>query len=286
MKLDPMHPAAWVLDHVTDSGFHVHDLLAFTRASTLLTASRPGSDMVVLKAGFGSNHVLAQMDPDSRPAAYGFYWYAQMTEAERALTRQDFRYERDTTLAASGTPHVAALLEHGDGDHFDWYTMPLADGGNFRTFMVSPQAADHARGLAILADVATGLHALHQHGIVHRDVYQENILIHDGVGMITDLGAARRGTAARGPASRSPEVHWPPEYATTYDRATPAADVYSLAVLVHRYLCGDIPRLGPAELPDVPAALRPVLAASLATDPAQRPDMAALRDALRTAADR
>ncbi|MFE2728834.1 protein kinase [Kitasatospora sp. NPDC059327] len=283
MRLHPLHPAAWVLDHVRDAGFHVHDLLAFTRASTLIKASRPGHDPVVLKAGFGSNHVLAEMADDQRPAAYGFYWYAQMTAAERALTREDFRYERDTTTHAAGTPNVAGLIDHGDGDRFDWYTMPLAAGGNFRTFMTSPQGADHARGLTILADVATGLHSLHRLGIVHRDVYQENILIHDGAGMITDLGAARRGLAPRGPAGRSPEVHWPPEYATAYDKATPAADVFSLAVLIHRYLCADIPRLA-ATPTDLPAGLRPAVVAALATDPADRPGMAELRDALRVAA--
>ncbi|MFD9593089.1 protein kinase [Kitasatospora sp. NPDC059973] len=283
MELHPLHPAAWVLDHVREAGFHVSDLLAFTRASTLIKASQPGHEPVVLKAGFGSNHVLAEMDDDQRPAAYGFYWYAQMTAPERALTREDFRYERATTLHAAGTPNVAGLIDHGDGDRFDWYTMRLADGGNFRTFMQSPQGADQPRGLAILADVAAGLHSLHQLGIVHRDVYQENILIHDGEGMITDLGAARRGDTPRGPVSRSPEVHWPPEYATAYDRATPAADVFSLAVLVHRYLCADIPRFATTPAA-IPAQLRPVIVAALATDPADRPDMAELRDALQATA--
>ncbi|MFI6764173.1 hypothetical protein [Streptomyces sp. NPDC050355] len=64
----------------------MHDLLSFTRASTLVLVSRGGASPVVLKAGFGSNHVLAELDEDSRKAAYGFYWYAEMTEAERALT--------------------------------------------------------------------------------------------------------------------------------------------------------------------------------------------------------
>ncbi|MCX4751178.1 protein kinase [Kitasatospora sp. NBC_01287] len=283
MNLHPLHPAAWVLDQLSTDGWQVSDLLAFTRASTLVTAHRPGQQPVVLKAGFGSNHVLAELPADQRPAAYGFYWYAQMTDAERALAREDFRHEADLTRAAVGADHVVPLLDQGRGERFDWYTMPLCDGGNFRTFMASCKDTDE--GLDILADVADGLLTLHKRGIVHRDVYQENILIHQGRGLITDLGAARRLATERGPEHRSPEVHWPPEYITGYHQATAAADVFSLAVLIYRYLCADIPRLGGhANLTLIPAVLRTLVVAALADQPGDRPGMSDLASALRAAA--
>jgi serine/threonine-protein kinase len=287
MDLHPLHPAAWVLDQIRDAGWHVHDLLAFTRASTLILASRDSQPPVVLKAGFGSNHVLAELDADTRRAAYGFYWYAEMTERERALAREDFRHEAGITRTAAAE-HVVPLLDEGTTDRFDWYTMPYCPGGNFRPHLAAlPRrtSEDIAAGLDILADVAEGLRNLHERGIVHRDVYQENILIHEGRGLITDLGAARRTGTPRGPAARGPEVHWPPEYATSYDRATPAADVFSLAVLTYRFLCADIPRLG-GQPGAAPAALRPVIIAALATAPDNRPAMSELRDALRQAATR
>lgn len=288
MDLHPLHPAAWVLDQVRDTGWHVHDLLAFTRASTLILASRSEEPPVVLKAGFGSNHVLAELDNDTRRAAYGFYWYAELTEQERALTREDFRHEVAVTRDASAARNVVPLLEQGSTDRFDWYTMPYCSGGNFRPLLTSPPGANseaQSTGLGILADVADGLQALHEHGIVHRDVYQENILIRDGRGLITDLGAARRTGKRRGPAGRGPEVHWPPEYATAYDMATEAADVFSLAVLAYRFLCADIPRLsGHHRLAATPATLRPLIVAALAPAPGDRPPMGDLRDALRQAA--
>ncbi|MEV5766101.1 protein kinase [Micromonospora sp. NPDC052213] len=301
MHLHPMHPAAWVLDQLRDAGWHVHDLLCFTRASTLVLASprtrpgpyergtdgpsRNGTPPVVLKAGFGSNHVLAELDEATRKAAYGFYWYAEMTEAERALTREDFRHEIAITRAAQGAEHVVPLLQEGSTDRFDWYTMPHCVGGNFRPHLIAARSRDEvAAGLGILADIAEGLLSLHEREIVHRDVYQENILIHDGHGLITDLGAARRADTPRGPAARGPEVHWPPEYATSYDRATPAADAFSLAVLTYRYLCADIPRHGPSRLDIAPASLRPIITAALAPAPEDRPAMSELRDALRQAA--
>lgn len=285
MRLHPMHPAVWVLDHLRDAGWHVHDLLSFTRASTLALASRNGADPVVLKAGFGSNHVLAELDEGTRRAAYGFYWYAEMTEAERALAREDFRHEISVARAAEGSEHVVPLLEEGSTDRFDWYTMPYCTGGSFRPLLAAhATGGDSGVGLRVLADVAEGVRALHERGIVHRDVYQENVLIHDGHGLITDLGAARRTETLRGPAARGPEVHWPPEYATSYNTATPAADSFSLAVLVYRYLCADIPRHGHSRLQVAPACLRPLLSAALAPEPKDRPEMSKLRDGLRQAA--
>jgi serine/threonine protein kinase len=283
--LDPLHPAAWVLDHLQDQGWDILDLLAFTRASTLVKATRGGHETVVVKAGFGSNHVLARLDEAARPAAYGFYWYAQLTDDELALARQDFVDETDLTQRASALNHVTPLLERGGCAAFDWYTMPYCADGNFRPLLQRP-GGPTAEGLGILADVADGLNHLHQYGIVHRDVYQENVLIDDGRGQITDLGAARRIDEPRGPRSRSPEVHWPPEYATDYAHATPAADVYSLAVLAYRYLTGDIPRLSPSPggrgaLPD--GSLGHAIRAGLSHHPAARPPMPELRDALRDA---
>ncbi|MFD6347783.1 protein kinase [Streptomyces roseolus] len=286
MNLHPLHPATWVLDRLGADGWHVHDLISFTRASTLVLVSRENRAPVVLKAGFGSNHVLAELDEEARPAAYGFYWYVEMTPDERALTREDFRHEIAVARTATGAEHVVPLLEEGTSGRFDWYTMPYCPSGSFRPWLSTPRdQKSTAFGLAILADVAAGLTRLHERGIVHRDVYQENVLVHGGCGLITDLGAARLTAAPRGPAGRGPEVHWPPEYASSYSTAMPAADVFSLAILVHRFLCGDIPRHGYSRLDSAPTVLRPLLDAALAPKPEDRPAMTDLREGLRAAAE-
>ncbi len=287
--LHPMHPAAWVVREVARAGWEVYRLLTFTRASTILLVSRDSEPPVVMKAGFGSNHVLAELDDDVRAAAYGFYWYQEMTAQDRALTRDDFRFEIDITRAASGARHVVPVLESGGTDRFDWYTMPHCPDGNFRSTLMAATAggldpAGYAKGLSVLADIATGLVELHERGIVHRDVYHENILVSHGYGLVTDLGAARYVSTPRGPHARGPEVHWPPEYGTSYDTATPAADVFSLAALAYRFTCADLPRLyGMPHLDAVAPQLREALAAGLAHQPGPRPSMTELRDALREA---
>jgi serine/threonine protein kinase len=286
MQLHPIHPAAWVLDTVRRR-WQVHDLLSFTRSSTLILVSVAGEPPVVLKAGFGSNHVLADLDDDARRMAYGFYWYQEMSPAERALSREDFRHEASMLETASGGTNIVPLLERGSGEHFDWYTMPYLEQGNFRPWVLNAASGkdfDTSRAVGLLADVADGLAALHSRGIVHRDVYQENILIHNDTAMITDLGAARYAATRRGPAQRGPEVHWPPEYATDYDTAGPGADIFSLGVLTYRVVCGDIPRFQSNDrLSNAPTPLRDALAAALAHDPAARPSIDEFGAALRVA---
>ncbi|MCP2337542.1 protein kinase domain-containing protein [Actinomadura rupiterrae] len=282
--LHPLHPAAWVLDQLGDNGWHVDRLLSFTRASTLALIHRPGQTPVVLKAGFGNDHVLSELDPDLRAAAYGFYWYRALTAEERRLSRADFRHEIDTARDASGVAQVVPLLDEGTLPRFDWYTMPYLAEGDFRTLLSAPDP-DLAYGYRVLADIAAALVGLHQLGVVHRDVYAENILLDNGKGHLTDLGASRRLGIPRGPSGRPPEPHWPPEYSTSYATATPAADVYSLAVLTYRFTSGDLPRLhGDAHLTQLPAPLRDVISAALLPASSNRPAMTELHHALKEAA--
>src|SRR5207249_768443 len=138
MRLHPLHPARWVLEQLESNGWHIDDLLSFTRSSTLALAHRTGQAPVVIKAGFGSNHVLATLPETEQPAAYGFYWYQQMTTAERTLARSDFRHESDLAARATGSQQVVPLLDTGEDEHFDWYTMPHYPNGNLRRLMTDP----------------------------------------------------------------------------------------------------------------------------------------------------
>ena len=286
MNLHPLHPATSVLDQLAATGWQIIDLLAFTRSSTLILASRDYDEPVVIKAGFGSNHVLAEMDEKDRPAAYGFYWYQQMTPAERGLAREDFRHERELVRDCLGAARVVPLIDEGECAEFDWYTMPHYPDGNLCPLTAGNSTpAGLGQILTILADVADGLDSLHRRGIVHRDLYQENVLLNNGRGVITDLGAARRTDEPRGPRNRGPEVHWPPEYAHSFAEATPSADVYSLAVLAYRILFADLPRIdGPRHHHGLPATVTDHIIAALASNPDARPTMTELRTNLREAA--
>lgn len=140
----------------------------------------------------------------------------------------------------------------------------------------------------VLAGVAAGLSALHQRGLVHRDLKAANVLVgDDGAPMLADFGLAAAvgdADAQRGgsPFSMSPQQldGVPPE---------PADDIYAFGALAYELLGGYPPFYpdaradrvrteAPAALParaGVPPPLEQLVLSCLAKDPRARPVRAA-----------
>lgn len=108
------------------------------------------------------------------------------------------RFEREARVAASVSKHPNLVTIYGAGvdDGRPWLSMELIDGANLRQLMARGKGRlepDEAL-FAVLA-VARGLDHLHAHGVVHRDVKPENILVPAAGGCdaaaLTDFGIAR-----------------------------------------------------------------------------------------------
>lgn len=136
--------------------------------------------------------------------------------------------------------------------------------------------------LSIASALAAALGAVHAAGLVHGDVKPGNIMREDAGGRIVlmDFGSAGdRADAERhgllgSPASMSPEQ-------SRGDPVGPAADLYSLGVVVYYLATGTFPNRSTssidATLRNVPRALHGVLSELLAHDPRARPDATQLR---------
>lgn len=238
---------------------------------------------------------LAHDEVLDRPVA------VKRTVATAGLDQQGVRAEREAQLAAQvAHPHVVAVYDLVTDDEGTWLVMEHVDGPSLSTVVreAGPLSADDAARL--LAPVADALAQAHALGIVHRDVKPSNILSPgDGGAKLTDFGIARgaddatltrTGLITGSPAYLAPEV-------ATGEQATPASDVWALGATLVHLLTGRPPyhrddadngplavvyRIVHEEPPVVAHAgwLAPLLAATMARDPAQRPSMAAVRDQL------
>lgn len=107
------------------------------------------------------------------------------------------------------------------------------------------------QALAILMPVMDALRAVHQVGLLHRDISPDNIfLTRDRQVKLIDFGAAR---AALGAHSRSLSVilkpgYAPPEQYGTQGRQGPWTDVYAVGATLYQMLTGEMPPEAPDRL--------------------------------------
>jgi hypothetical protein len=205
------------------------------------------------------------------------------------------RFRREMRVAASlSHPHIVTLYDAIEEDGAVLLVMEYVEGPTLaerlREGPFEPQDA-----LALLRDLADAVDHLHAKGIIHRDIKPANVLLDAGGRVkLTDLGIASaaqatgittEGTILGTPAYMAPELF-------EGDRATPAADVYSLAAIAYEMLTGRRAREGgtpaviamraasdePPDLrdlrPDAPA-LADALQRGMARDPGDRPETAA-----------
>jgi hypothetical protein len=143
-----------------------------------------------------------------------------------------------TRVAAARQPALRAGARPArDGD---W---PTRDGIRCRRHLRAPSAAPAAASARPAAAGGRALAQLHRRKLVHRDVKPANFLLRaDGSLVLADFGLVtprRAGSACARRAVRHAALRAPEQLAG--GAAAPAADVYSLGVLLHEMLRGRPP---------------------------------------------
>jgi serine/threonine protein kinase len=101
------------------------------------------------------------------------------------------RFEREAhATAALNHPNILMVFEVGAEQGTPYVVSELLAGHTLRTLLGEPLAAKRALGYAV--QIAEGLAAAHDKGIVHRDIKPENLFVMtDGRVKILDFGIAR-----------------------------------------------------------------------------------------------
>jgi serine/threonine-protein kinase len=158
--------------------------------------------------------------------------------------RQRFKREALAAARLSGEPGTVTIFDVGEWDGRPYIVMEHLGGGSLEDRLRRDGAQPPARALAWLEQAATALDAAHRHGIVHRDVKPANLLLNDrGEVRVADFGIASAagldsmtltGTVLGTAGYLSPEQ-------AMGERATPASDLYALAVVAYELLSGERP---------------------------------------------
>jgi serine/threonine-protein kinase len=107
------------------------------------------------------------------------------------------RFEREVRLAARlQHPNVVPLLAAGNRDGLSYYMMPYVEGQSLRALIARDGRPPLDVALSVLRDVARALEYAHGHGIVHRDVKPDNVLLTGSAAAVADFGIAKALHAA------------------------------------------------------------------------------------------
>lgn len=123
--------------------------------------------------------------------------------------------------------------------------MEYVPGGDLRSLLRERGALPPAEIARVGREVCSALAAAHERGVVHRDVKPENVLIDaHGVARLTDFGIAKLvDGSTRSTMLLGTPQYMAPEIAEGHD-PTPAADLYSMGVMLYELACGVPPFAG------------------------------------------
>jgi len=162
------------------------------------------------------------------------------------------RFLREIEIAATlQHPHILPLYDSGQAGGLLYYVMPFVEGESLRERLDREQQLPVGDALRIAREVGSALQHAHGHGVVHRDVKPENILLSGGQAVVTDFGIARAVRAAEAETlTQTGMVVGTPRYMSPEQSGglpvDGRSDQYSLACTLYEMLIGQPPFTGPS----------------------------------------
>jgi len=155
------------------------------------------------------------------------------------------------TTANLQHPHILSLHDSGEADGLLFYVMPFVDGESLRHRLARDTRLPIDDAVRITSEVAGALDYAHRHGVIHRDVKPENILLHDGSALVADFGIALAQATGdirlteTGMSMGTPP-YMSPEQALGDRQLDARSDIYAVGAMLYEMLTGAPPFTGPS----------------------------------------
>lgn len=210
------------------------------------------------------------------------------------LARERLRREVQAVRQLSH-PSIVPIYDVVDDGAWSFVVMEHVPGMDLAARVRRQGPLDPAAAVRVGREIAGALAAAHRHGIVHRDVKPQNILLApDGRARLTDFGSARLAgqESVTQTGTLVGTVDYAPPEQLAGGRGDARADEYSLGMTLYYALTAELPVRGTALVPgaghhprlrrpEIPVWLDAVVARATLPDPDDRfPAIALLADAL------
>ena len=114
-----------------------------------------------------------------------------MKSGTAAAERSQYFLLEMQILQKMSHPNVVPITAAGEAQSILYFTMPFIEGETLRQRLMRDRALPIFDGVRYARDIARALGHVHSHGVVHRDVKPDNILIWQRGAILIDFGHAR-----------------------------------------------------------------------------------------------
>ena len=161
------------------------------------------------------------------------------------------RFLREARAVAKlNHPNIIQGIDVGESNGVYYFAMEYIDGPTVGELLKRGGALDEKRALNIVMQITRALNHAFQHGIIHRDIKPDNVMLtRDGVAKLCDLGLVKV-TTDEGPESTRPGAsmgtpyYISPEQARGEPDVDTRSDIYSLGATFYHMAVGDLPYPG------------------------------------------
>jgi serine/threonine-protein kinase len=152
------------------------------------------------------------------------------------------RFRREAEHAAGlSHPNIVAVFDRGDVEGTYYIAMQMLDGRSLKELI--DQGLTPEQSVRLIRQVLEAAGFAHRHGVVHRDLKPQNVIVDDeGKATVTDFGIARAGASE---ITQAGSVMGTPHYLSPEQAqgqaVTAVSDLYSVGVILYEALAGRVP---------------------------------------------
>lgn len=190
----------------------------------------------------GNARIFLARDPGGRAVAL------KILHPELLVSVAADRFLREIKLARQlDHAHIARLLDSGEREWLVYFVMTYEEGPTLREHLARSGPLSVAETIRLAGDLLDALEHAHVHGIVHRDVKPDNVVLANRGAVLLDFGIARAVAASgsdrltRSGIAVGTSTYMSPEQITALKEIDHRSDLYSLGVMLFECLAGQPP---------------------------------------------
>ena len=162
------------------------------------------------------------------------------------------RFLREIKIAAQlQHPNILPLLDSGEADGFLYYVMPFVAGQSLRERLAREGELPVYEAVRLITEVVDALAHAHEHGVVHRDIKPDNVMLSGRHALVADFGVAKAVSEATGRntvttlgVAVGTPTYMSPEQAAADPHIDHRSDIYAVGVMAYELLTGQPPFVG------------------------------------------